>query len=278
MFGVTFTKAQGKSEESKGVFLPTRAGQYTFAIQRHVSEASFVRIWLEQSGDTYVPSSQWKANVPRVPVVVAVFNPATGKYEGHYGAPVLDRFFKEGERPAFQYRAYIPIWDVTRVITIDGEEHFPLPSGAYSVGGEPKPANKPRILDISTSRTLMDGNGNVTGKSTMADLLRTLTAAMETDIDGNVGGVLPLDRYIRLTISGEKIGKTYTFTVLTTKVNDAAMTEVCDLSALVKLTPLEAIEALVERGGSYRDVMSRYGALPAYRTTPYPPANEDLFD
>lgn len=304
MFGKTLKPVQSAQEGNgiKDVFYPRGRGRYLFFIQSAISEVHTKVAWFEQDPESKV----WRPHRyspekkgPRVAVILAVAREQTASGWLRWQGDVLSSDLNPAFDGTIGQRCMLAVYDISpvKLVRDDGGNEvtiYPAPDGKFPVQYEAIKAtsrNKPFVLELSSGQ-LYDKNGDIVGKSAMADLLRALKDGATIDpFSGELREVDLEKQPIMLTVSGEGKETRRTFAVVTmpSKPIEVVMTEAYDLLTWPQPASVEMVRFMMESGGDWRDICQRFGYVAYPSLISYPPTadtlpesdhagDEDMFD
>lgn len=287
MFGKTLKPPTAEEKRNpaifRDVFYPRNRGRYVFRVQTAISEVHVKTVWFEQDPT----SKRWvtktytaeKGGV-RVSVVLGVARDhRNGRllWEGDVlKSPLNDMLV------GVQQRCFIAVWDVSAVKMIRDDYGnnvaiYPDPSGKFPAQYEaikPTIRNKPFVLELGSGQ-LYDRNGDLVGKSAMADFLRALQEAVTVDpLTGELQQVDLSACPVLYVISGEGKETRRTFSVITMPppVYQVEMPEAYDLTSWPQPAPLEMVEYMMNVGGEWQEICAKFGYVTYPQKVAYPPS------
>ncbi|GIV86153.1 MAG: hypothetical protein KatS3mg054_0182 [Chloroflexus sp.] len=154
---------------------------------------------------------------------------------------------------------------------------YPDPSGKFPAQYEaikPTIRNKPFVLELGSGQ-LYDRNGDLVGKSAMADFLRALQEAVTVDpLTGELRQVDLSACPVLYVISGEGKETRRTFSVITMPppVYQVEMPEAYDLTSWPQPAPLEMVEHMMNVGGEWQEICAKFGYVTYPQKVAYPPS------
>lgn len=287
MFGKTLKPPTAEEKRNpaifRDVFYPRNRGRYVFRVQTAIPEVHVKTVWFEQDPT----SKRWvtktytaeKGGV-RVSVVLGVARDhRNGRllWEGDVlKSPLNDMLV------GVQQRCFIAVWDVSAVKMIRDDYGnnvaiYPDPSGKFPAQYEaikPTIRNKPFVLELGSGQ-LYDRNGDLVGKSAMADFLRALQEAVTVDpLTGELQQVDLSACPVLYVISGEGKETRRTFSVITMPppVYQVEMPEAYDLTSWPQPAPLEMVEYMMNVGGEWQEICAKFGYVTYPQKVAYPPS------